>query len=96
MACVHGHFTIAEYLVQSGAEKNARTFVRTRFMYIFSLTDSHIAAHFHHFQADLTPMHFASDYGHLQIVQLLLKAGADIEAKGGHVSVYVIHLLRCL
>lgn len=39
--------------------------------------------HFHNFvfQLDRTPLHWACAKGHLQIVELLVDMGADLEAK---------------
>jgi ankyrin repeat protein len=91
VACVRGHVTIADYLIHSGADKDARTFVKAQFIPILFNSYSQVTTHVHHFQSDFTPLHYASEYGHLQIAQLLINKGADFEAKGGHVSIYAIY-----
>lgn len=90
VACVHGHVAIADYLLHSGADKDARTFVTTQFIFIICDSYTLLTTYYYNFQADFTPLHYVSEYGHLQIANLLINKGADFEAKGGHVSIYII------
>ena len=39
-----------------------------------------------------TPLHFATNYGQLEIVELLISKGADVNAKD-HVSITPLHLV---
>ena len=43
---------------------------------------------------DISPLHYAADEGHLEIVKLLISQGADIDAKGAfHLYYSPMHLI---
>lgn len=89
-ACDKGHLDIVHLLLQSGADKDAKTHQ--------NMTPLHCACSAGHFDvirallqygADKdaknrdgwAPIHYAADEGHLNIVQLLVDNGADKNAK---------------
>ena len=88
---IEGHFEIVKYLVEKGADKEAKVSWRNQ-------TPLHLAAEDGHFkivkylvenQADKeskdywnqTPLHLATRNGHFEIVKYLVEKGANIQAK---------------
>ena len=84
LAISNDHLDIAQLLVQAGADIDIQTNVRTYLMFIYAVyrhVDTHICYHIGILQDGETALHCASSNGHLDIAQLLVQAGANIDLK---------------
>ena len=61
--------------------------IACRIYTVYCHVDPHLISHLYYIQYDWTPLHYAAHKGHTAIVQLLLQAGADKDAKT-NVSTY--------
>jgi hypothetical protein len=101
MALKFGHFEIARYLIQNGANVNAYDALRTTPLHVaLKLGRSEIAQYLIEKGADAnardaldtTPLHIAVVGNNIKIVEVLLNGGADLEAHTGTLGETLLHL----
>ena len=61
-------------------------------VYIVNISLNHLVLHFLSLQYKETALHLASESGHDKVCQVLLQAGADIQATTSHVSTVIFVL----
>lgn len=69
-------------LIEAGADVNARTTMEEPLPLIFALSsrrDDHKGPF-----CNCTPLHYACHYGHKEVAEMLIRAGADVNAVGGY------------
>ena len=86
-AATKGHFPVVEYLLEKGADLEAKTRVSD----VTSLIWNHAYVTYDHmylwmYQHGITPLMWAAMKGHLPVVEYLVERGADMEAKDNEVS----------
>ena len=74
LAADNGHLPVVEYLVERGANIEAKDKVSDVLSFIYS--PSCVS-----YQYEYTPLLLAAMIGHLPVVEYLLEKGADMEAK---------------
>ena len=83
------HLHVLEYLVERGADLEARDQVND------SIVD--VELHTFHtwmYQGGNTPLIYAAMYGHLPVVEYLVERGADMEAMNNASDVFALELIR--
>ena len=80
-ACANGHRAVAELLIHKGASINYQDKLKVRHIHSqIKSYSSYIHFLFHrNTQAGFTPLHYASQNGHTDIVELLIDHGAHID-----------------
>lgn len=92
LAAQNGHIDIVDLLIAGGASVNHTDMVlQLYFTFLCFVLNDHdnfvkCESHdfiLHHYQLNMTPLHWACDSGHVDIVRLLLRNGAkmDVESK---------------
>ncbi|TAK74306.1 MAG: hypothetical protein EPO11_07095 [Gammaproteobacteria bacterium] len=87
LAARYGHTKMVEYLISQRADLHATT---------------QVVGNKHHPHHNRTPLHWAAENGHYEIISLLIKAGAVIDSPSGGMKLQPMHLaateghLRCL
>ena len=81
-AISEGHRDIAQLLVQAGANIDLQEYVNTYLMFIYAVyrhVDTYICYHIGNMQDGETALHWVIYNGHLDIAQLLIQAGVNID-----------------
>eukprot|EP00045_Choanoeca_perplexa_P014595 m.173175 g.173175 ORF g.173175 m.173175 type:complete len:653 (+) comp16731_c0_seq1:118-2076(+) len=105
-ACYKGHDSVVKALLKAGACFNSATFAEPKPSRVVKVTDEY-DDNGHPDNGALTPLAVASREGHLNIVQMLLEAGADPNINGrqgtalvlasqrGHIDVASMLISKC-
>ena len=80
-AAENGHFPMVEYLVEKGADIEAKNGVAMSYHWCEITHSSLTYPYLWIYQRGSTPLLYAAGYGHLPMVKYLMEKGANIEAK---------------
>ncbi len=83
-AAAQGHTEVARLLIAAGADLEARSMIRPRLMFSHRSNGGAFDSGFMEKLGGFSPLLFAARQGHVDMAQLLLSSGADVDGTAGN------------